>query len=115
MVSETVEFCFQRHIGLIRPKSETSSTWLYYLLLSPQVFKQANDGATGTAQKTVSLKLLRNFEVPKVTPKQQLSAVAKLDTLSTETQRLATIYEHKLATLEALRKSLLHQAFAGQL
>jgi len=115
IVSENVEFCFQRHIGLIRPKPETSSTWLYYLLLSPQVFKQASDGATGTAQKTVSLKILRNFEVPKVMPKQQLTAVAKLDTLSTETQRLASLYERKLAALEALKKSMLHQAFTGKL
>jgi type I restriction enzyme S subunit len=115
IVSENVEFCFQRHIGLIRPKSETSSRWLYYLLLSPQVCKQASDGATGTAQKTVSLKLLRSFEVPKVTPKQQQAAVAKLDALSAETQRLESVYQQKLHALEALKKSLLHQAFTGKL
>jgi len=115
IVSENAEFCFQRHIGLIRPKSETSSDWLYYLLLSPQILKQANDGATGTAQKTVSLKLLRNFEVPKVTFKQQQLAVAMFDKLSAETQRLASLYERKLAALESLKKSLLHQAFTGEL
>ena len=32
-----------------------------------------------------------------------------------ESQRLAHIYEPKLAALEALKKSLLHQAFAGEL
>lgn len=32
-----------------------------------------------------------------------------------ETQRLALFYEQKLATLEALKKSLLHQAFTGEL
>jgi len=115
IVSESVKFCFQRHIGLIRPKPETSSAWLYYLLLSPQVFKQANDGATGAAQKTVSLKLLRSFEVPKVTLKQQQEAVTKLDTLSAETQRLTSIYQQKLAALDELKKSLLHQAFTGAL
>jgi type I restriction enzyme S subunit len=115
IVSDNVEFCFQRHIGLIRPKSETNNTWLYYLLLSPQILKQANDGATGTAQKTVSLKLLRSFEVPKVTPKLQQVTVAKLDALSEETQRLESIYQQKLIALEALKKSLLHQAFTGQL
>jgi type I restriction enzyme S subunit len=115
IVRDNVEFCFQRHIGLIRPKSETNSTWLYYLLMSPQIFTQANDGATGTAQKTVSLKLLRSFEVPRVAPKQQETVVAKLDALSVETQRLASLYESKLAALDALKKSLLHQAFTGQL
>lgn len=32
-----------------------------------------------------------------------------------ENQRLARLYEQKLATLEALKKSLLHQAFAGEI
>lgn len=115
LVSENIEFCFQRHIGLIRPKPETRSAWLYYLLLSPQIVRQANEGATGTAQKTVSLKLLRSFEVPRVAPKQQQIAVEKLDALSAETQRLESLYRRKLEALEALKKSLLHQAFAGEL
>ena len=34
---------------------------------------------------------------------------------SEETQRLESIYQRKLAALEALKKSLLHQAFTGNL
>ena len=34
---------------------------------------------------------------------------------ATATQRLARLYERKHAALEALKKSLLHQAFTGQL
>ena len=115
IVRGDTEFCFQRHIGLVRPKPETSSSWLYYLLMSPQLLKQANDGATGTAQKTVSLKLLRSFVVPKVSPREQKQVVAELDALSEETQRLARLYERKHAALDALKKSLLHQAFTGAL
>jgi type I restriction enzyme S subunit len=115
IVRDNTDFCFQRHIGLVRPKPATSSSWLYYLLMSPQLLKQANEGATGTAQKTVSLKLLRSFVVPKVSPKQQKQAEEKLDALTKETQRLAAIYRQKLAALAELKKSLLHQAFSGQL
>jgi type I restriction enzyme S subunit len=32
-----------------------------------------------------------------------------------ETQRLESFYQRKLTALEALKKSLLHQAFTGQL
>ena len=32
-----------------------------------------------------------------------------------KTQRLACLYERKHAALEALKKALLHQAFAGEL
>jgi hypothetical protein len=32
-----------------------------------------------------------------------------------ESHRLARLYEQKIAVLEALKKSFLHQAFTGQL
>ena len=115
LVESSAEFCFQRHIGLVRPKAGISSNWLYYLLMSPQVFNQANDGATGTAQKTVSLKLLRSFRVPRVTAEQQLEAVVKLDALRVDTQRLESLYQRKIAALDELKQSLLQQAFSGQL
>jgi type I restriction enzyme S subunit len=43
------------------------------------------------------------------------SALFQRWTLFAETERLANLYERKLAALEALKKSLLHQAFTGQL
>jgi type I restriction enzyme S subunit len=45
----------------------------------------------------------------------QEKIVAQLDALSAETQRLSAIYSRKLAALEALKKSLLHRAFEGEL
>lgn len=115
LIKERHDFCFQRHIGLVRPKSNVNSEWLYYLLMSPQVVRQAYDGATGTAQKTVSLKVLRGFKVPRITVANQEVAVAKLNTLTAETQRLESLYQKKLTALDALKKSLLHQAFTGDL
>lgn len=115
LIKEERDFCFQRHIGLIRPKPEVSSEWMYYLLMSPQVLKQANEGATGTAQKTVSLKVLRGYKVPRVSLAIQLTTVAKLDSLFKETQRLESIYTRKLAAFDELKKSLLHRAFNGDL
>jgi type I restriction enzyme, S subunit len=98
LVTQSREFCFQRHIGLVRPK-----------------FQQANDGATGTAQKTVSLKVLRSYQVPRIPLSNQLETVAKLDSLFADTQHLESLYQRKLTALDELKKSLLHQAFSGQL
>jgi hypothetical protein len=39
----------------------------------------------------------------------------KLDELHDETQRLEFIYLRKLSALDALKKSLLHEAFSGRL
>jgi len=115
LLSEHRDFCFQRHIGLVRPKPEVNSEWLCHLLLSPQIFKQANDGATGTAQKTISLKLLRGYQVPRIPLALQHAVVTKLNTVSKETQRLESLYQQKIAALDELKKSLLHQAFSGAL
>ena len=115
LVREQRDFCFQRHIGLIRPNATTDSSWLTYALRSPQVFRQATIGSTGAAQKTVSLGVLRSLQLPKAKLAEQKQIAAKLDSLSEETQRLARLYQRKHAALAALKKSLLHQAFSGGL
>jgi len=46
---------------------------------------------------------------------QQKKIVDGIDSLHEETRRLTTIYTRKLAALNSLKKSLLHQAFTGKL
>jgi type I restriction enzyme S subunit len=115
LVKQEIDFCFQRHIGLIRPKPETDSVWLSYALLSPQVFRQATIGSTGAAQKTVSLALLRSITVPKIRVSEQRLVAAKLDALTAETQHLESLYQRKLVALGELKQAILQKAFAGEL
>ena len=58
---------------------------------------------------------LKGYPIPAPSLPEQKAIVAKLNELSAETQRLARLYERKHAALEALKKSLLHQAFTGAL
>ena len=58
-----MEFCFQRHIGLLRPSVSISSIFLYEWALNKGTKYQADNVATGIAQKTVSIKSLRNFDI----------------------------------------------------
>ena len=51
--------------------------------------------------------------IPPLTEQNQMAA--KLDALAAETQRLESLYQQKLEALNNLKKSLLHQAFAGEL
>jgi type I restriction enzyme S subunit len=60
-------------------------------------------------------RLLKELQIGYPDLDKQVEIAEKLDALSEETQRLASIYEQKLAALEALKKSLLHHAFTGQL
>ena len=56
-------------------------------------------------------------ELPVMLPpiQKQVAIVEAANALRTETQRLESIYQQKLVALEALKKSLLHHAFTGQL
>ena len=58
---------------------------------------------------------LQKVLIPFPPLEQQWRIVGTIDGLTEETQRLAAIYQQKLAALEALKKSLLHQAFSGEL
>jgi type I restriction enzyme, S subunit len=115
LVEDDGEFCFQRHIGLIRPTRDVDSRWLTYALLSPQVREQAEAGATGTAQRTVSLGVLRGITIPKVGIPDQLAIAAQLDAMSDAVQRMKEIAQARIRALDDLKTSLLHQAFNGSL
>jgi type I restriction enzyme, S subunit len=73
-------------------------------------------GVSGSAQGGFNATKLGDVLIPFPTsPDEQRAVVAKLDALSVETHRLESLYLHKLAALEALRKALLHRAFTGNL
>ena len=101
-VTDERDFCFQRHIGLIRPKPNVDSNWLCYAMLSPQVFSQATSGSTGAPKKTVSLSVLRKNQIPMMPLREQRRITARLDALQTETRRLEALYVRKLAAFDVL-------------
>ena len=115
LVRNYPDFCFQRHIALIRPNSSTDSRWLRFMLMSPQCFEQAEVGATGTAQRTVSLKVLRTLTVPKTPISEQTKSADKLETQWEKCSGVAQRYESTITDLANLRQSLLQKAFSGQL
>jgi len=109
------DFCFQRHIGLIRPLHETNQKWVYYLLQSPQVFGQAKETATGTAQKTVALSSLRNFNIPLCSHNEQQLIVSELESKLTVCDKIEQTITQSLQQAETLRQSILKKAFEGKL
>ena len=72
-------------------------------------------GGGGANINNINQEKLSTLLVPLPPYKTQIKLAAALDDMREETQRLARLYERKLAALEALKKSLLHQAFTGAL
>lgn len=75
LIKEDIRFCFQRHIGLLRPTDVINSVYLYIWAMLPQTKYQADDIATGIAQKTVSLSGLKQMSIilPPLTLQQKFA------------------------------------------
>jgi type I restriction enzyme, S subunit len=106
----------QRIIIMQSDPATLDSTFLKYLLLSQPVQQRINAKGTGATVKGIKASLLKTIDISfPMSLTEQKEIVARLDELTIETQRLATMYERKLSALEVLKQSLLHQAFSGQL
>ncbi len=100
-------------IGLVANPQEADVGFIEYLLQSFKV--QIQLMGKGSAQANINLGTFENERFPFPSVAEQKRIVATLDNLSDETQRLESTYQRKVAALEELKKSLLHQAFTGQL
>jgi len=108
-----------QHVSIIRPiENKLDSEFLHYLLISKpykdQLLQTGEEG--GSTRQAITKAQIQEFKIcyPKALEEQR-AIVAKLDVLAIETHRLESIYLRKLATLETLKKSLLNQAFTGNL
>jgi type I restriction enzyme S subunit len=95
--------------------NEIARDYLFHLLLSKRFTDYAIAGSARAGMPKVNREHLFEFKVWLPAVKEQRKLAAELDGFHERTQRLASIYQQKLAALEALKKSLLHQAFSGEL
>ena len=95
-----VDFCY-----------EFDGAFLTFLLN----YKNLRSLARQAAQPVISNSSLKDLVLNFPGLPEQRRITKKLDALATETQRLTSLYQQKLAALAALKKSLLHQAFSGEL
>jgi len=100
-------------IGVVANPKEADVGFVEYLLQSFKVRLQAK--GKGSAQANINVGTFENERFPFPSVAEQKRIGSMLDVLHEENQRLATLYERKLAALEELKKSLLYQAFSGGL
>lgn len=89
--------------------------YLCQFLKSGATRRRMIDGGTGTNIKSLNQTTLSALLVPLPPLAEQASIVAQLEAIDDRTRRLASLYDRKLSALDELKKSLLHQAFSGQL
>jgi type I restriction enzyme S subunit len=111
------EFSIFVSVALLKPKHDIIfNIYLEHFLNAPFAREQAQKRTRGMANKNLVITDIKEIDIhfPK-SLNEQHAIVVKLDALSIETQRLESVYQRKLAALDELKKSLLHQAFNGDL
>jgi len=111
LVEKADTYTLNQRICVIR-SARFHTRFLFYQLNRNRHFLAFDNGENQT-----NLRLNQVLSCPLFVPaiSEQESIAATLDDMSEETQRLASIYQQKLAALDELKKSLLHQAFSGAL
>lgn len=97
--------------------TQALTRFIYFYLRSPEARTYLTSRAQGASStmKKIGKQVVQNIPVPKPSLADQQSIISTLDALYENTQHLESLYQRKLATLDELKKSLLHQAFSGAL
>jgi type I restriction enzyme S subunit len=103
------------NLFLIRLNAKLSSKFVYYFLKTSNGTSQIKSRLQGAATQTITKENVRNLLIPVCSQEKQAEIVSRIESLYIETQRLESLYQRKIACLDELKKSLLQQAFAGEL
>ena len=105
---------YQRtYVITVNEKKRVLYRFLYFQMLKS--LKKFKAQSVGAGTKFLKLGMIKELEIELPSLDEQQRIVSTMDAVREETQRLARLYERKHAALEALKKSLLHQAFTGAL
>jgi type I restriction enzyme S subunit len=107
---------FNNNIMRVRFHKGVESRFVLRAFSSKAVAEQLNVLKSGTTNvSAIYFKDLKSLVLPIAPISVQKRIIEKLNVLSEESQRLESIYQQKLTALDDLKKSLLHQAFSGNL
>ena len=95
--------------------SRINPVFLSYLIGSGASQHWLGGVKKGLAYVGINIEDLRLLPVSAPKLDRQLEVVRHLDALQAETRRLESLYREKLDALDRLKKSLLHEAFSGNL
>jgi len=116
LVNFDAPFVFQRHVAILKPDHQRiDPKFLHRLLAAPQVMEQALAVATGTAQMTIPLSGLREFEIPFPTLNEQRAVSCRIEKAFRWIDRLASETTRARKLIDHLDRAILARAFQGEL
>lgn len=113
--SDEQVFLGQRLVSYRAEPTKLVDRFLLYALQSEPLQRQIHALASGSTVQHMRVPDSKNLQLPLPGLQQQREAVAMLDAMREETTSLGAICARKIAALDELKGSLLHQAFTGAL
>lgn len=109
------EAYINQHIAMIRLKNTTQSEYIAWYLKSDLGQKELLKNKRGGGKLGLGLDDIRNTHVPVVEDDMALNVVEKIDRQLSVCDQIEKTIEQSLQQAEALRQSILKQAFEGRL
>lgn len=100
---------------LLRLKPEYDATFYAQILASPDTVHYLEDRATGTTMKNLNEDIVKHIPVPKITKDMQHSITKSLDEKLSVCDSIERTVDTALLQAEAMRQSILKEAFEGGL
>jgi type I restriction enzyme S subunit len=118
LVPESDRFLHNQRLGLVtgKPGIPWDNEFFFHVFNLGRVRQEVHASSSGVKVRHTSPGRIGAVQVayPKSVA-EQTSVAAQLGDLSTECERLESLYRQKLTALDDLKKSLLHRAFNGDL
>jgi type I restriction enzyme, S subunit len=115
VVKESDKFYYKDgNIISMRAKTPTNPHFMLYAFRLNAMADQIGE-LTGTTVRHLPIEKAKELVMMMPGFTAQNTVVEQIRKIEDETQHLESIYQRKLAALDELKKSLLHQAFSGQL
>ena len=101
-----INFCLGQNTAAIIP-SQINADYLFYVLNSPYLKSQIESGVVGSTQKTLSLKVIKSFKIPRFDKSSEAEIASILSALD---NRISLLRETN-TTLEAIAQTLFKSWF----
>ena len=100
---------------MFRLKEEFDAVFYAQILSSPDVVHYLEENATGTTMKNLNEEIVKHIPVPYITRQQQSTISQKIDAALSVCDSIEKTVNTALQQAEAMRQSILKQAFEGRL
>jgi len=106
------KYWVNNHAHILKFEDITTQRFVEFYLGSIKLDEYIN----GAAQPKLNQRALNSIPIPiPINIDAQREVVNRVESLSEQTRRIESIYQRKIAAMEELKKSLLHDAFRGAL